>query len=140
LASSIRFEAAEPKLCLSELLSRFASFKQQSDASKDSLYRISFIYQRLLDVCSDVELGSINHTTTRKFYQYLDNLKLKDRSKLTPASVVIAAFNWAVSQGYVKVNYFTDKMKLVLNGSLSYSRQPFTKGEMQLILSPKLMG
>ena len=140
LTSSIRFEAAEPELCLSELLDKFASFKQKIGASKDSLYRISFIHQRLLDVCSDVELGSINHTTARKFYQYLDNLKLKDGSKRTYASVVIAAFNWAVSQGYVKVNYFTGKMKLASNGSLSSSRQPFTKDEMQLILGPKLMG
>ena len=107
LSSSIRFEAPVPLIKLSDLLNEFWSFKQKNGASEDSLYRIKFIGKYLIEACSDVEVGTINHGTARKSFNRLDSLNLKFTSKQTYA---IAAFNWAIKQGFVKTNYFAARL------------------------------
>ena len=111
LTSSIRFEAAEPLMKLSDLLNEFLSFKQKMGLVMTSLYPIGFIGKYLIEACSNVEVSTINHGTARKLYDFLDKLELKTRSKLTYASAIIAAFNWAVKQGFVKTNYFSQELK-----------------------------
>ena len=110
LSSSIRFEAPVPLIKLSDLLNEFWSFKEKNGASEDSLYRIKFIGKYLIEACSDVEVGTINHGTARKSFNRLDSLNLKFTSKQTYASVAIAAFNWAIKQGFVKTNYFAARL------------------------------
>ena len=140
LTSSIRFEAAEPLMKLSDLLNEFLSFKQKNGASHSSVYRIEFIGKHLIEACSNVEVSTINHGTARKFYDFLDKLELKTRSKQTYASAIIAAFNWAVKQGFVKTNYFSGKITLANKDDITSAKQPFSADEMKLILGPKLLG
>ena len=88
-------------------MNEFWSFKEKNGASEDSLYRIKFIGKYLIEACSDVEVGTINHGTARKSFNRLDSLNLKFTSKQTYA---IAAFNWAIKQGFVKTNYFAARL------------------------------
>ena len=125
---------------LSDLLNVFLSFKQKNGASHSSLYRIEFIGKHLIEACSNVEVSTINHGTARKFYDFLDKLELKTRSKQTYASAIIAAFNWAVKQGFVKTNYFSGKITLANKDDITSAKQPFSTDEMKLILGPKLLG
>jgi integrase len=140
LSSSIRFEAPVPLIKLSDLLNEFWSFKQKNGASEDSLYRIKFIGKYLIEACSDVEVGTINHGTARKFFNRLDSLNLKFTSKQTYASVAIAAFNWAIKQGFVKTNYFAGKIALASKDEVVLAKEPFSVEEMKLVLGPKLLG
>jgi len=129
-----------PLIKLSDLLNEFWSFKQKNGASEDSLYRIKFIGKYLVEACSDVEVGTINHGTARKFFNRLDSLNLKFTSKQTYAIVAIAAFNWAVKQGFVKTNYFAGKIALASKDEVVLAKEPFSVEEMKLVLGPKLLG
>ena len=129
-----------PLIKLSDLLNEFWSFKQKNGASEDSLYRIKFIGKYLVEACSDVEVGTINHGTARKFFNRLDSLNLKFTSKQTYASVAIAAFNWAIKQGFVKTNYFAGKIALASKDEVVLAKEPFSVEEMKLVLGPKLLG
>jgi len=140
LDSFVKFEAVEAEMQLSELLDRFHQFKQSSGSSPNSLYRIEFVSDLLLNVCSDLEISKINHATAREFYQHMDQLELKVSSKKVYASTVVTAFNWATNQGYVKSNYFSGKMKFGSDSQQMSDKQPFSKDEMQLVLGPKLLG
>ena len=121
------------------LLNQFLRFKEKNGVSQGILYRIKFIGKYLIEACSDVEVSTINHGTARKFFDLFDQLKLKARSKQTYASAVVAAFNWAVKQGYVKANYFSGKITLANKDDIASAKQPFSADEMKL-LGPKLLG
>ena len=88
----------------------FGLLNKKNGASEDSLYRIKFTGKYLIGACSDVEVGTINHGTARKSFNRLDSLNLKFTSKQTYAGVAIAAFNWAIKQGFVKTNYFAARL------------------------------
>ena len=118
----------------------FGLLNKKNGASEDSLYRIKFIGKYLIEACSDVEVGTINHGTARKFFNRLDSLNLKFTSKQTYASFTIAAFNWAVKQGFVKTNYFAGKIALASKDEVVLAKEPFSVEEMKLVLGPKLLG
>ena len=93
----------------------------------------------MIEACSDVEVGTINHGTARKFFNRLDSLNLKFTSKQTYASFTIAAFNWAVKQGFVKTNYFAGKIALASKDEVVLAKEPFSVEEIKLVLGPKLL-
>jgi len=113
----------------------FGLLNKKNGASEDSLYRIKFTGKYLIEACSDIEVGTINHGTARKCFNRLDSLNLKFTSKQTYASVAIAAFNLAVKQGFVKTNYFVGKIALASKDEVVLAKEPFSVEEMKLGLS-----
>jgi len=93
---------------LSDLLNELFYFKQKNGVDHSSLYRIEFIGKYLIEVCSNVEVSTINHGTDRKFYDFLDKLELKTRSKQTYVSAIIAAFNVKtnIQKKQVRINFY----------------------------------